>query len=131
MFLIYLYDDKITIIFNSGDKPVTIDDELLSDIEESNEAVEGSFLDPVAPPLGMPTVFWTAFFGLREHCRHFSYCNCRIEFFFHLIGRQITQSLVGAIVVVKVDVAGHCGPKLFFTFVEIAAEVLLLDRCKE
>ncbi len=47
---IYLYDDKITIIFNSGDKPVTIDDELLSDIEESNTAVEGSFLGNVAPP---------------------------------------------------------------------------------
>ena len=47
---IYLYDDKITIIFNSGDKPVTIDDELLSDIEESNAAVEGSLLDAVAPP---------------------------------------------------------------------------------
>ena len=47
---IYLYDDKITIIFNSGDKPVTIEDELLSDIEESNAAVEGSLLDAVAPP---------------------------------------------------------------------------------
>ena len=49
---IFLYDDKITIIFNSGDKPVTIDDELLSDIEESNAAVEGSLLDAVAPPQG-------------------------------------------------------------------------------
>ena len=30
---IYLYDDKITLIFNSGDKPVTINDLLLSEIE--------------------------------------------------------------------------------------------------
>lgn len=32
---IYLYDDKMTIIFNSGDKPVTVDDQLLSEIESS------------------------------------------------------------------------------------------------
>jgi len=31
---IYLYDDKMTIIFNTGDKEVSVDDELLSDIEE-------------------------------------------------------------------------------------------------
>lgn len=51
---IYLYDDKITIIFNSGDKPVTIDDDLLSEIDESNGAVEGSLLSPVAPPMKKP-----------------------------------------------------------------------------
>ena len=32
---IYLYDDHLTIIFNSGDKPVTVDDELLSEINEN------------------------------------------------------------------------------------------------
>ena len=47
---IYLYDDRFTIIFNSGDKPVTIDDELLSEIEENNAIAEGSLLDAVAPP---------------------------------------------------------------------------------
>ncbi len=47
---IYLYEDKMTIIFNSGNKPVTIDDVLLSDIEENNTGVEGSLLDSVAPP---------------------------------------------------------------------------------
>lgn len=47
---VYLYDDKITIIFNSGDKPITIDDNLLSNIEESDRAAESSFLDNVAPP---------------------------------------------------------------------------------
>lgn len=47
---IYLYDDKITFIFNSGDKPITIDDKLLSDIELDNKAFECSFLEQVAPP---------------------------------------------------------------------------------
>ncbi|MBE6677920.1 MAG: recombinase family protein [Ruminococcaceae bacterium] len=36
---IYLYDDKITLIFNSGDKPVTITNDLLNDIEKQAEAV--------------------------------------------------------------------------------------------
>ena len=36
---IYLYDDKITLIFNSGDKPVTITNNLLNDIEKQAEAV--------------------------------------------------------------------------------------------
>ncbi len=36
---IYLYDDKITLVFNSGDKPVTITNSLLSDIEKQAEAV--------------------------------------------------------------------------------------------
>ena len=47
---IYLYDDKITFIFNSGDKPITIDDKLLSDIEADNKSFECSFLEQVAPP---------------------------------------------------------------------------------
>ena len=36
---IYLYDDKITLIFNSGDKPVTITNDLLNNIEKQAEAV--------------------------------------------------------------------------------------------
>lgn len=47
---IYLYDDKLTIIFNSGDKPVTINDLLLSEIEDNSKKAEGLFLDGVAPP---------------------------------------------------------------------------------
>lgn len=42
---IYLYDDKLTIIFNSGDKPVTVDDELLGQIESS----EGFVFEPCSP----------------------------------------------------------------------------------
>ena len=33
---IYLYDDKVTIYFNSGDRPVTVDDELISQVEASD-----------------------------------------------------------------------------------------------
>ena len=47
---IYLYDDKLTIIFNSGDNPVTINDFLLSEIEDNSKKAEGLFLDGVAPP---------------------------------------------------------------------------------
>lgn len=36
---IYLYDDKLTIIFNTGDKEVNVDDKLLSDIENDSEFV--------------------------------------------------------------------------------------------
>ena len=46
----YLYDDKISFIFNSGDTPITIDDKLLSDIEADNKAFECSFLEQSAPP---------------------------------------------------------------------------------
>ena len=59
---IYLYDDKITLIFNSGDKPVTINNILLSEIEanESNNTdTEGLFIDNVALPSknGLNTAF--------------------------------------------------------------------------
>lgn len=46
---IYLYDDKITIIFNSGDEPVTINDKLLSEIEEKSGSVKNLFLDKSGP----------------------------------------------------------------------------------
>lgn len=36
---IYLYDDRVTLIFNSGDKPVTVTADLLTEIEERAEAV--------------------------------------------------------------------------------------------
>jgi len=48
---IYLYDDKITLIFNSGDNPVTINDMLLSEIEDNAKKAEGLFMDKVGPPL--------------------------------------------------------------------------------
>ena len=48
---VYLYDDKMTIVFNSGDEPVTVDDLLLSEIEEHfQQTEEGLFLERVSPP---------------------------------------------------------------------------------
>lgn len=42
----------MTIIFNSGDEPVTVDDLLLSEIEEHfQQTEEGLFLEKVVPPL--------------------------------------------------------------------------------
>ena len=47
---IYLYDDRITITYNSGDHPVNINDRLLSAMEAEAAEVEGLFLDGSAPP---------------------------------------------------------------------------------
>lgn len=47
---IYLYDNRAAIIFNTGDKPVTIDDELLSKIEENSAEFAVSHLGSYAPP---------------------------------------------------------------------------------
>ena len=47
---IYLYDDKITIIFNSGDRPVTVGTELLSEIK----AASGSYINNYGVPISRP-----------------------------------------------------------------------------
>ena len=47
---IYLFDDKMTIIFNSGDAPVTVDGELLADIERKSQVNECSINLNEAPP---------------------------------------------------------------------------------
>ena len=52
---IYLYDDRMTLILNGGDRPITIDDILLDEIEEHFEEavsshVECSPLVAAAPP---------------------------------------------------------------------------------
>lgn len=46
---IYLYDDRLTLVFNSGDETVTINDKLLSEIEESTNSIKGLFLDKSGP----------------------------------------------------------------------------------
>ena len=40
---IYLYDDRMTLILNGGDKPITIDDILLDEIEEHFETAVSSY----------------------------------------------------------------------------------------
>ena len=52
---IYLYDDRMTLILNGGDRPITIDDILLDEIEEHfadtvSHYAECSPLVAVAPP---------------------------------------------------------------------------------
>ncbi|MDE7042143.1 MAG: hypothetical protein K2P10_05050, partial [Oscillospiraceae bacterium] len=52
---IYLYDDRMTLILNGGDRPITIDDILLDEIEKHFESVVSSHagcspLVAVAPP---------------------------------------------------------------------------------
>ena len=48
---IYLYDDKITFIFNSGDAPVTVDTGLLDEIEQECDRNKSSYMGNVAPPI--------------------------------------------------------------------------------
>lgn len=47
---IYLYDDRVTITYNSGDEPVTISDQLLSKLEERDEQEKFLFLNESGPP---------------------------------------------------------------------------------
>lgn len=53
---IFLYDDRVTITFNSGDEPVTIDDILLSEIEENDSKAKDLFLPGDGPPLKNPVI---------------------------------------------------------------------------
>lgn len=50
---IYLYDDRMTIIFNSGDEPVTLTDLLLSEIETEHKQNEFCLCSGVVEPVGI------------------------------------------------------------------------------
>lgn len=52
---IYLYDDRITITYNSGDEAVTINDLLLSEIEENDMEIKNMVLAGDGPPIR----YWT------------------------------------------------------------------------
>lgn len=47
---IYLFDDKITFIFNSGGNPVTVDNDLLDWVDKQNESFKCSYLEKVGQP---------------------------------------------------------------------------------
>jgi DNA invertase Pin-like site-specific DNA recombinase len=47
---VYLWDDKLTLILNGGDKPITIDDVLLDEIEADSKEFVSSSMVAVAPP---------------------------------------------------------------------------------
>lgn len=68
---IYLYDDRMTLILNGGDRPITIDDILLDEIEEHFEVAvsshaECSPLVAAAPPVGSQANSATIY--LLEQC---------------------------------------------------------------
>ncbi len=64
---IYLYDDRITITYNSGDEPVTISDQLLSELEEKDEKDKVLFKNGSGPPnkYWMNTYFFSGGFDVR------------------------------------------------------------------
>lgn len=68
---IFLYDDKYTITFNSGDEEVTITDLLLSKIEKGSEAENLCLSDHVAHQRKSPQIpITTVFVGfLHLHCK--------------------------------------------------------------
>ena len=75
---IYLYDDKMTLIMNGGDRPITIDDILLEEVEEHlersvSQSIGCSPLVADAPPTHRnPAVLETAGFPFaRNDLRHF------------------------------------------------------------
>lgn len=47
---IYLYDDKLTIIFNVGKNPVTVDFSLLAEATNSNNNELGLYLNKLGSP---------------------------------------------------------------------------------
>lgn len=47
---IYLFDDHLTIIFNTSSKPVEITVNLIEEIEENNDNIKSSLLSTIAPP---------------------------------------------------------------------------------
>ncbi|MCL2150362.1 MAG: hypothetical protein FWH51_05530, partial [Dehalococcoidia bacterium] len=48
---IYLFDDKMLLVLNGGDKPIVIDDILLAEIEGSNAEFELSTMGARTPPV--------------------------------------------------------------------------------
>jgi site-specific DNA recombinase len=53
---VYLWDDKLTIVLNGGDKAITMDDILLDEIEADNTQYEGSRMVAEAPPKKIPSI---------------------------------------------------------------------------
>ncbi len=64
---IYLYDDRITITFHSGNDTVEINDRLLSELEEKDGEIRNLFLAGDGPPNGtqMNTYFFSGGFAVK------------------------------------------------------------------
>jgi len=52
---VYLYEDRLTLILNGGNVPITVSDILLDEIETDNEALLSSSIGVPAPPTGPKT----------------------------------------------------------------------------
>ena len=65
---IYLYDDRITITFNSGDDTVEINDRLLAELEEKDMQIKDMFLTGDGPPNGhcTNTYYFKGGFAIEE-----------------------------------------------------------------
>lgn len=65
---IYLYDDRMTITFNSGDDTVEINDRLLSELEENDGKTKNLFLAGDGPPNGhcTNTYYFKGGFAIEE-----------------------------------------------------------------
>ena len=59
---IFLYDDKLTFVFNSGDEPITINDTLLSDIEEEQGSDDCLNFNNIALPRKNDAGYSASFF---------------------------------------------------------------------
>lgn len=76
---IYLYDDRVTITYNSGDECVTISDQLLSELEQKDEQDRLLFLNGNGPPvLAQTAQFPSSLCGVGKF-----YSAVRISFLFH------------------------------------------------
>ena len=76
---VYLYDDRMTLIFNGGEHPITLDDVLLDEIEDHLESAVSyhekcSSLVADAPPKKKDTTCVVSFFFSLAARRAGSYC---------------------------------------------------------
>lgn len=76
---VYLYDDRMTLIFNGGEQPITLDDVLLDEIEDHLESAVSyhekcSSLVADAPPKKKDTTCVVSFFFSLAARRAGSYC---------------------------------------------------------
>ena len=132
---IYLYDDKLVIFFNSGDKPVTIDDELLDQIENSAGFVFGA-LGSTIPDHHLMKVKWWFFFYRTATVTHTDiyhikdledYGNIVLKniYPFHKRGKQLLVLLNGFTLTNVGTNSGKCFPHT--CFININSLCLLLS----
>ena len=68
--VIYLYDDRMTLILNGGDRPITIDDILLDEIEEHLESAVSRYAGCSSLVADAPPTRMTLPNGVLKLCLH-------------------------------------------------------------